>query len=321
MPTYSSEFERISLLRALFAAKPHPGFEVGIGDDAAVMSGTAANRLVWSVDAAVDRVHFRLDWLTFEQVGYRATMAALSDIAAMGAQPVGVTSSLILPPSVSDDDLLHLGTGQATACSELGVAIVGGNLATGSELSITTGVLGATERPLLRSGARPGDEVWLAGSLGWSYLALQARILGRSTEQSAGDAFAKPRARVMEGLAANQSGATSAIDVSDGLVQDLWHLARASHVRVTLEKAALHNAELETSAKVLGLDPWHAVLQGGEDYALLVTLPPGSVVPGFRKIGWCEAEQGPDRVLLTEQGGFTPVAPRGHDHFRDPGAK
>ena len=313
-----SETSRVALLRAIFDSASE-GTLVGIGDDAAVLAG-GAKSLVWTVDAAVEGVHFLRRWMSLEDVGYRATMAALSDIAAMGGTVVGVLSALILPADFSDEDLLALARGQRRAADDARTTIAGGNLARGRELSITTTALGRTSEPMLRSGARPGDALWIAGGVG---LAAAGRLRRdrdllpvRREELVADDAFRRPLARLAEGLLAAPL-AHAAIDVSDGLARDVAHIAEASDVRVVLDPATLVSPELAHVALSIDADPLELALHGGEDYALVVAAPPGAKLQGFRCIGGCEA-RGTDAhrvTLVGADGQQTPVEPRGFDHF------
>jgi thiamine-monophosphate kinase len=313
----SSELERVELLRRVLTSHD-ARVRVGIGDDAAVLAPPVGGGLVWTVDAAVEGVHFRRDLLTMQDLGYRATMAAASDLAAMGALPMGLLAALVLPPWMTDADLTALAHGQREAASALGADIVGGNLARGAELSITTTALGTTARPLLRAGAEPGDALWVAGSVGLAAAGLAA--LGRGGPPSpelagAIAAWRRPQARIAEGHAAS-AVAHAAIDVSDGLARDVGHLARASKVRAVLEASAIASAELAGAAAALGRDPLDLALHGGEDYALVIALPPGSAVDGFTRLGAVErCDAGPFVVLRTESGEAMEVDERGYDHF------
>ncbi|HVZ31560.1 MAG TPA: thiamine-phosphate kinase, partial [Polyangiaceae bacterium] len=138
---------------------------LGIGDDAAVLAA-GGGQCVVSVDASVQGVHFDLRWLSLSDVGYRSFQAAVSDLAAMGARPLAAFSALILPRELSPEQIDELTLGQREASIETGCPIAGGNIARGGELSVTTTVLGRCERPLLRSGARPGEQLWLVGEIG-----------------------------------------------------------------------------------------------------------------------------------------------------------
>lgn len=298
---------------------------LGIGDDAAVLA-PGREPLVWTVDCAVEGVHFRRDLLGFEDLGYRATMAAASDLAAMGAAPLGLLAALVLPDDLDDDDLAAIARGQRAACDALGTAILGGNLARGGELSITTTALGVAPAPLRRDGARPGDELALAGPVGLAAAGL--RLLDRGPRGDAGDAgdpgaveraiqaFRRPLARIDAGLRARTS-ASAAIDISDGLAADLTHLASASGVRAVLDREALLTPDLVAVAELLGADALELALHGGEDYALVVAGRDAGALPGFVIIGRCAPrEDGESEVALRDAEGVIPVSPAGFDHFR-----
>jgi len=229
-PGLSGEAERIERLQRILGRERAAGVIVGIGDDAAVLA-PGEQTLVWTVDVQVEHVHFELAWLSFEELGFRATMAAASDLAAMAASPAGVLASLVLPPGLDDSALDAMGRGQARACDELGTSVVGGNLSRGSELSITTTVLGRAPRTVQRSGARPGDAVLLSGPVGLAAAGLEicrrAQQPQTAAEHAASAAWRQPRARIAEGLRLG-GAATAAIDLSDGLACDGARIARAS---------------------------------------------------------------------------------------------
>ncbi|WP_234023341.1 thiamine-phosphate kinase [Sorangium cellulosum] len=323
-----SEWGRIEMLRAVLGGAEGEHVLCGIGDDAAILAlaaqtgarAGAAERLVWTVDSAVEGVHFRRDLMSFEDLGYRATMAAASDLAAMGARPVGLLAALVLPRDVSDEDLLALARGQRLACDAIGTAILGGNLSRGGELSITTTALGAAAAPLRRDGARPGDTIALAGPVGLAAAGLalleRAAAPAGAAAERAIQAFRRPLARIDAGLRAG-AGAGAAIDISDGLAADLGHLARASGVRVLLDPAALVTAELAGAAALLGADALELALHGGEDYAVAVAGPGAGELPGFVAIGRCapREEGASDVALLGPDGHLKDVAARGYDHF------
>jgi len=298
---------------------------VGIGDDAAVleMIGAAGTGLlVWTVDAQVEGTHFRTDWVSWEDVGWRSFMAAASDLAAMGAEPVAALSALALAPSVDDEALDALTRGQAAAAAEVGAPVVGGNLARGTETSVTTTLLGRAVAPVLRTGALPGDGLWLAGPVGLAGVGLA--LLGANVQsarmQSAGvsaclQAWRRPVARIAEGRSL-AGVAHAAIDLSDGLAHDAWQLAEASGVRLVLDLASVLAAggeALASGAAALGSDPAEHALYGGEDYALLAASP--RELPGFVQIGTVEAHDTGARVLMKTPQGTVAVEPRGFDHF------
>ena len=312
----ASERDRVAALQAIFARPALAGVVVGIGDDAAVLD-PGPDLLVWTVDAAVDGVHFRRDLLSFVDIGYRATMAAASDLAAMGAAPRGLLSALVLPSDVGDAELAELAAGQRAAADALGTAIVGGNLARGTELSITTTALGAAPRPFTRAGALPGDALWAAGALGLAAAGLVLLLAGRAPVSPAARAavqiWRRPEARLAAGIAA-RGWAHAAIDVSDGLAQDAGHLARASGVDVILDAAAIVSPALREVAAELGDDALELALHGGEDYALVVAAPDGVGAPGFTRIGSIAPGAGEAR-LRREDGAIVALVARGFDHF------
>ncbi len=312
------EFERIEAIARTFAGARAEGVVRSIGDDAAVLDTSVfgVRGLVWTVDAQVDRVHFRGDLLGFRDVGFRSFMAAASDLAAMGAEPWCALSSLVLPASLSDESLAALTAGQAEAAVEVGAPVVGGNLSRGDALSITTSLLGTCARAVTRS-ARERDGLWIAGAVGLAAAGLAALQRGKGDLGGALavaiDAWRRPHARIADGRAMAPL-ATGAIDVSDGLAQDAGHLARAASLRVVIDEDALRahgGAPLADAAVALGLDPLTLALDGGEDYALLAA----SAVPitGFARVGHFERGEG---VLLRRGPTTRTLAPRGFDHFR-----
>jgi len=298
-----SEFAAIARLGRIFKASD-ARVVLGIGDDAALVR--IPGRLVCTVDTAVEHVHFERRWLTLAELGARSFHAAASDVSAMGGQPVAALSNVIFPKPFSERELEALARGQRAAARALGCSVVGGNLARGSELSVTTTVLGSVRKPLLRSGARVGDELWLCGAVGLAAAGLRLLQRGRSSaksraEQSALAAWRKPKAALAWGLELSRR-AHAAIDISDGLAGDAAHLARESGVRLVIEcealRAALAPALLELAPR-LGVDALELALYGGEDYALLATGPARRRPRGARVIGAIAAGRG---VWLSEAG-------------------
>ncbi|HEX5659811.1 MAG TPA: thiamine-phosphate kinase [Polyangiales bacterium] len=298
------EFTRIARIEALLKRASNDVL-VGIGDDCAVLTGSLHPR-VWTVDAAVEGVHFSRAIMTLEDVGYRSFMAAVSDVAAMGGRAVAAVSALILPTSLHDDELHQLVSGLARACDACACPIVGGNLARGSELSLTTSVLGeCAGRVITRSGARPGDHVYVTGTLGGSALGLHALLAGR---RECAEKYLAPRARLdLAGKLA--SIASAAIDISDGTLQDLGHLCTASGVSARLE-ATLLPLESADIARGFGLDPVTLALEGGDDYELLFTS--AQDVPWATRIGSIHEGAG---VQVLETDGHARRTSRGFDHF------
>lgn len=284
------------------------GVRVGIGDDAACLDGD----LVWTVDTLVDRVHALRAHSTLEDMAFRATMTSASDLAAMGASPLHALAAV----TVTDEaEFGAVRRGQEQALAMIGAPIVGGNLARGRELSITTTWLGRAARPLLRSGARVGDGVFLAGPVGLAAAGLAGLLAGRGVPEVCVTAHRRPTARIADGLLAAKLGATSAIDVSDGLAADATHVARASHVRLRLDGAAILSTggdALSAAARALGVDALRLALTGGDDYALLLT-GPVDLGREFVRIG--DVEAGPAAVDVYRGGAKVDVAP-GFDHLR-----
>jgi thiamine-monophosphate kinase len=321
----STELSRIERLSKIFALEGGAGAKVivGIGDDAAVLAASE-EPLVWTVDAAVEGVHFRREWLSFEDIGFRSMMAAVSDLGAKGAEPLGVLSALVLPEDVGDAELEALARGQQEAVRAVGTAVIGGNLAAGRELSITTTALGRAPRAIARAGARPGDALWLIGAVGLAAAGLRWLMEGRAIEGAAPracvEAWRRPRARVAEGLSL-RGVATAAIDVSDGLARDVGHLAAASGVRAVIDAGALESgapwsAELADTAAQLGARALDLALFGGEDYAIAFTAPPGASVRGAFRIGSIEAADEGSGVFALRADGFRErLREGGFDHF------
>jgi thiamine-monophosphate kinase len=323
------EFDRIELLRAALASPGARGLLLGIGDDAALLE-PGRHPLVWSIDVQVEHVHFERRWLGDADIGYRATMAAASDLAAMGAEPRGVLASLVVPPTLDDAGLEEIATGQAQACTELGTALAGGNLASGAELSIATTVLGETPRPLRRDGAEVGHAVLLSGPVGMAAAGL--RWLQQDQDRAADaamraavDAFRRPRARIAQGRQAGR-WASAAIDVSDGLASDLAHLVRAARqqgrpLQMVLEPSELCPDALVEAARAVGVEALELALHGGEDFALATTADVDPAPPDFRRIGTCRSAEhdAPELVLRGPDGSLAPILPRGFDHFRSQG--
>jgi thiamine-monophosphate kinase len=291
----------------------------GIGDDAAVLDVPPGERLVVSTDSSVEDRHFRRDWLTPEEIGYRATTAALSDLAAMGARPLGVLLAIAVPRAWRAAlDALADGIGDAVRAA--GATIVGGDLTGGRELAITATVLGATRAPVGRAGARAGDAVYVTGRLGGPLLALRAFERGERADAPHRDRFVHPAARIREGAWLAARGATAMIDVSDGLAADLAHVAAASGARIAIDPALLPLVE---GASV------RDALASGEEYELALTAPAALDVGAFAaafgvpltRIGTvvAAAGRGAPRVELVGAGagdeGSRVDLPGGHDHF------
>lgn len=261
--------------------------DLSVGDDCAILRLQPGERLATSVDTMVAGVHFPED--TFpEDVGFRAVSVAASDLAAMGARPLGMTVALTLPEA--DELWLHaFSQGLAQAVSAYGLPLVGGDTTRGP-LAITVQVLGTLplDRALLRGGARPGDAVYVSGPLGDAAAAL-AVLAGdwRPAPEHAEyllQRFNRPRARLELGLQLLPS-ASAAIDISDGLVADAGHIAAASGVKMEIDPSLVPLSDaLCSHPRRRQAQQW--ALSGGDDYELCFCLPPGAVAPaGCTRIG------------------------------------
>ncbi|MHB1987161.1 MAG: thiamine-phosphate kinase [Acidimicrobiales bacterium] len=286
------EFEFLARLRASLEGRARPG-EVHVGDDAAVL-GSPRGKVLFATDLAVEGVHFDLELGSVTDAGFKAVVANVSDIAAMGGLPTHVVVGLAAPRGTDLDGVL---SGIREAANEYGVALVGGDLSSAERLFLSVAILGETGSlpPVLRSGARPSDDLWCTGPLGASAAGL--RILRgskdpgtrRGASENAVKAFLRPRARPREGRLAAQLGATAMIDISDGFSQDVSHLASQSKVGIALDLVPVAPGATEEDA-----------LGGGEDYELIFAIPADVPVvdafgrAGLRepvKIGRCVAEQ------------------------------
>jgi thiamine-monophosphate kinase len=269
--------------------------EVGPGDDAAVLRAPDG-RVVASTDVLVEGRHFRRDWSSAEDVGHKAAAANLADIAAMGAVPTALLVGLACPSGTPAAWLEGVATGMAAECAPFGAAVVGGDTSASAPdsqavvLAVTAlGDLGG-RAPVLRSGARPGDVVAVAGRLGWSACGLAVLRRGFTAPAKAVVAHRRPSPPYAAGPAAADAGATAMCDVSDGLLADVGHLAADSGVLIDLDRAAVHvgfvTGPLPQVAAALGGDPLAWVLTGGEDHALVATFPPAAALPaGWTTIG------------------------------------
>jgi len=314
-----TEHERIAWLRHFFGDTngAHDKVLLGIGDDAAVLAPMRSSQVV-SVDAHVENVHFARDLMTFEEVGYRATMAALSDLAAMGAKPLGVLASIALPSGEPDTTLHDIARGQKSAATAAGTTMIGGNLSRASEVSISTTVLGTASRPILRNGARPGDLVVLGGPVGLAGAGLRIARRGGATthaEKVAIAAFKHPLARIDLGQRAASERVSAMIDVSDGLAADASHIAKESGLELVLEESALEDPLLSELAASLGCTATELALYGGEDFALLATIGADPIPEGMRRIGRCLPSDEPKVLVAERNGTVRPVDVHGFDHF------
>lgn len=289
------------------------------GDDAAVVAAPDG-RFVVTTDVLVENRHFRRTWSTGRDVGRRAAVQNLADVAAMGAVPTAIVVALAVPGDLPVAWLEDLARGLADECGPLGVGVVGGDLSGGEEVVVSVTALGDLEgrSPVTRSGARAGDVVAHAGVRGWSAAGLA--LLGVDLESLDAElvgAYRHPRSPLAAGPAAAAGGATAMIDVSDGLLRDAGRLAAASHVVIDLDADAFADdrARLAAVAEALQVDAGAWVLGGGEDHGLLATFPAGVPVPApFVVVGRVRAVPEDERPAVLV-GGQVPTTPAGWDHF------
>jgi thiamine-monophosphate kinase len=251
----------------------------GLRDDAALVQVPGGGSLVVSVDSVVDGVHVDLSLCSPPDVGWKALMGSLSDLAAMGARPVGALVALCVPESAGGGELtLSVMEGIAEAARAVGCPVVGGDVSAGATLTVAVTVMGSVGagQAVGRHGAQIGDVILVTGPCGGSAAGLRVLRAGERAgeEGNAADlasAYRRPVARLAEGEAARLAGAHAMIDVSDGLALDLHRLADASAVGFVLDAVPV------APGATLG-----EALEGGEDYELIVTLAPEQV-DGYRK--------------------------------------
>nr|WP_254857896.1 thiamine-phosphate kinase [Protofrankia sp. BMG5.30] len=327
-PVRVSEVGEFGLIARVAARLGAPAPPAGPGDDAAVVL-TPSGYVIATTDLLVEGRHFRFDWSSPYDVGRKAAAQSLADVAAMGAVPTALLVGLACPPSTLVELAEGLADGLRDECAEVGAVVVGGDTVSATEVCLAVTALGDPRgaAPLTRSGARPGESVVLAGTVGRSAAGLELLLAGVQ-EGPLVDAHRRPTPPYAAGPALARAGATALLDVSDGLLADLGHVAAASGVVLEVDADALR-------AAVPGVDVRH-LLTGGEDHGLAGTLPAGvappsgvTVIgrvlaadpaaggPGVRVVGGNvppDLRGGPLRPPGPD--GPTAAAPGGWDHFR-----
>jgi len=327
-------------LRRIVRRLPRTRAELlGPGDDAAVVSAPDG-RTVLTTDMMVQGPDFRLAWSTPYELGWKAAVSNLADVAAMGAVPAALLVALAAPQETPVATLELFADGMRDACAELapGCGVVGGDLSTSAALTIAVTAIGDLEQrsPVLRSGASVGDDLAVAGSLGLAGAGVWLLYRDGSTDSDAEGARepdarraravrhehpalvreqVAPRSPIRLGVVASDAGATAMLDVSDGLVLDASRIADASDVTIELHADAIDGeaAALVAIDPVVGRRAADFVLAGGEDHALLATFPAGSAPEGFRVIGTVRA-RGAHSVTV---GGAPYERPGGWDPYAD----
>jgi thiamine-monophosphate kinase len=280
----AGEFPLIERLRELFAQGEQ--VLVGPGDDAAVLR-IRNGHVVVSTDVLVEGRHFRRDWASAADIGHRAAAANLSDVNAMGGRAHSLTIGLAAPRDLPARWALEFAEGFAEEAALVGASVVGGDLTSADSLVIAVTALGAcTQAPVLRSGAEPGDVLALCGRQGWAAGGLAVLGRGFRSPRVLVEAYRRPEPPYDAGPRAAEAGATSMIDISDGLLAEARHLAEESGVAIDVRRDAFEVPEpLHAVAAATGADPLSFVLGGGDDHALLATFPSAEVPEGWLVIG------------------------------------
>lgn len=303
------EFGLIGALRAWMPAGP--AVLTGIGDDAAVLTAPDG-RVVATTDFVIEGRHFRRDWSSASDVGHKAAARSLADIAAMGAVPTGLLVGLAAPPDLPVSWLRGLAEGLAAECARAGAGVAGGDTsrATSVLLAVTgLGDLGGVS-PVLRSGARPGEVIAVAGPLGHAAAGLALLTVGKRAPDALVAAQLRPSPPYDAGPEAARLGATAMIDVSDGLLADLGHIAAASGVAIDLSAKSLRDPLLITTCGDAA--QLAHVLVGGEDHSLAASFPAAVDLPArWKVIGEVRSGHG----VTVDGKAF--AGPAGWDHFRE----
>jgi thiamine-monophosphate kinase len=317
-----SDAGEFGLIARILARLSGSGALLGPGDDAAVVAAPDG-RVVASTDLLVEGTHFRRDWSSGYDVGRKAAAQNLADIAAMGATPSALLVGLAAPPDLDLDWVDGLVDGLRDECAVVGAEVVGGDVSRSAVLTVAVTALGDLDgrEPVTRTGARPGDVVVVAGRLGYAAAGLALLAAGHDRAELA-DAHRRPQVAYAAALRLAEAGATAMIDVSDGLVADLGHVAAASQVRIQLASDDLPlPPELVEAGLAVGVDPLSWVAGGGDDHAFAATMSDAAVLRAmtrltdlaepvpFTQIGRVVAGQG---VVFLDR---PPSGPAGHDHF------
>ena len=306
--TLASLGENESLRRTIGLLVAGENALVGPGDDAAVVSVSGSSFVV-TTDTMIEDHDFRLDWSTGFDLGFKAIASNVADVAAMGAVPIALTVAIALPGSTDIKFLEDFAAGLNAGIQELapGASVVGGDLASSDKVFISVTAHGDLQglQPVLRSGAQVGDIVAVAGTLGRAAAGL-ALLQSDSDAKSAFDDLVniqlRPQPPITAGVIANKAGATSMLDISDGLAKDASRIGKASGVTIQIDSSALDGfkAVLELAAMRLEVDPSSWVLFGGEDHSLLATFPQSVEIPKeFKPIGRVLAQR--DELVLLDE--------------------
>ncbi|MEK7286393.1 MAG: thiamine-phosphate kinase [Nitrospirota bacterium] len=358
-----TEFQLIDqIARRQRTAKKSPSVLLGIGDDAAAVRPRLGQITLLTTDTLIEKTHFDFSYSTFFDIGYKAVSVNLSDIAAMGGTPRFFLVSLGLTGKESARDIDQLYRGIEKASQEANAFLIGGNITRSSTdffVSITMVGEAPQKEIVTRSGGRPGDRLYVTGTLGDAAMGLHLRgggsvpceasmtapgagvpVVGRGEVTTPNKSFMqklalkhrRPKARFQEGAILGQNQIPSAmIDVSDGLSSDLSHLVKASGVGVLLEEDKIPiSSSLRRHAKAIGEDPLYYALNGGEDYELLFSVPESRIgrlemliqkrIIAVTPIGWL-TEKRAGRVVRRGDGTVCKLEPLGYDHLKEGNTK
>ena len=316
--TIGSLGENESLKRTVARLSASDFAIIGPGDDAAVISAPDA-RFVVTTDTLIENHDFKLNWSSGYDLGWKAVASNLADVAAMGAVPTALVVAVTAPAGTLVTWLESFADGLREACEQLapGCGVVGGDLAASDQVMVSVAAHGslAGREPVLRSGAKAGDIIAVAGTLGKGAAGLALLQSENSDAISAYDNLVniqlRPSPPISSGAAAALAGATSMLDISDGLAKDASRIAKASVVSIQIDPLMLQGFEavLEEAARAIGASESDWVLFGGEDHALLATFPPNAELPReFKPIG-VVLEQSATPVSL----GANPLPEKGWD--------
>jgi thiamine-monophosphate kinase len=289
---------------------------VGPGDDAAVLAIEGA--VATSVDVLVEGVHFRRDWSEARDVGRKAVAVNVADLEAIGARATGLLVGFSAPADLTVGWVLDFAEGLRQEAEAARVSLLGGDVTRARDITIAVTAMGLLEgrEPVLRSGARPGNVVAIQGRLGWAAAGLAVLARGFRSPRVLVEAQRVPQVSYGAGAVAAQAGATSMIDISDGLLADLGHVAQASGVLIDLRRDAFEVAEpLQAVAAATGADPYTFILTGGDDHALAATFLDAKSVPeGWLVVGRVDQADHDQISVLVD--GAVWETPAGFDHFR-----
>ncbi|MGV8845389.1 thiamine-phosphate kinase [Tessaracoccus sp.] len=300
------------LIRRITADLPQSSTTIlGPGDDAAVLRPDGD--IVVTTDMLVEGVHFKRTWSTAFQLGRKAIAVNVSDVEAMGAVPISVVVALAFPPGLDPVWPAQFSDGVRDECARAGVSLVGGDLSRSEHVTVCVTAMGEMQNrsPVTRAGARPGDVVAVCGRLGWSSAGLTVLQRGFGSPKELVLEHQCPTVPYGQGRLAADAGATAMMDISDGLLADLGHIAHASGVAVDVVTGAFEITDaISRVCAATGRSPWSFILAGGEDHALVATFPSAAVLPeGWYAVG-----------AVLEGTGITVDAqpwdgPAGWDHF------